>query len=352
MTGTLLAATAGQGVMRSCDDGASWFRTPLDQDLEYDATVRCLTVHPAEPATVLAGADVGLVRSDDCGVTWSRVDAPFDGDQVWSLAVDPVDPDFLLLGTGSPSPARVWRSTDAGRSWELLSPVLPRYCAGVGRPRVTTCAIDPNGTDVWFGVEEGGLWRSRDRGDTWQRLDAAPDTTPGTRARGVDHSDIHVVTVAGDEPRTLVVVTVGAVWTSTDDGASWEPTVASARFGLRYARSATLLADGSALLVGVGDGTPGTVGRIHRSPDRGRTWHESVLDGEPNSTFWTFGTHPSDPALVLAGTKYGHLYRSRDAGVTWAKEPREFSELTGVAWTPAVASASSAYWAPDDRGPA
>ena len=42
MHGTILVSTAGQGVLRSNDDGATWNRIPLDQDLEFDAVVRAL----------------------------------------------------------------------------------------------------------------------------------------------------------------------------------------------------------------------------------------------------------------------------------------------------------------------
>jgi len=40
---------------------------------------------------------------------------------------------------------------------------------------------------------------------------------------------------------------------------------------------------------------------------------------------------------VLAGTKYGHLFRSMDGGRSWFKDWRDFSEITSVAWTPHVA---------------
>ena len=47
--------------------------------------------------------------------------------------------------------------------------------------------------------------------------------------------------------------------------------------------------------------------------------------------------HAADPQLMFAGTKYGHLFRSTDAGRSWFKEWRDFSEITSIAWTPHVA---------------
>jgi glucokinase len=158
-------------VLRSNDDGATWARIPLEQDVEFDATVRCLAVHPREPHVVHGGADVGLARSEDAGVTWRRVPSPFDGQQVWSIAVDPRDPDSMLVGTGAPSRAAVYRTQDAGVSWQRMSPELPERCAGVSRPRILTATWDEvDGKSAWFGVEEGGLWRTRDRGGSYVRF--------------------------------------------------------------------------------------------------------------------------------------------------------------------------------------
>jgi hypothetical protein len=63
---------------------------------------------------------------------------------------------------------------------------------------------------------------------------------------------------------------------------------------------------------------------------------------QPNSVIWTIGTNPADPNLVLAGTKYGHLFRSLDGGKSWRKEWREFSEITEATWIPAVPTQSEA----------
>jgi photosystem II stability/assembly factor-like uncharacterized protein len=96
-------------------------------------------------------------------------------------------------------------------------------------------------------------------------------------------------------------------------------------------------ASGQSLLLAIGDGTPGTRTRIYRSSDRGQTWASTLLNTAPNSTVWTFGVHASNKDLIFAGTKYGHLLRSTNGGLTWFKEWRDFSEITSVAWTPFVA---------------
>jgi photosystem II stability/assembly factor-like uncharacterized protein len=333
--GTILVATAGQGILRSVDDGASWHRLGLKEAIEFDGVVRSLAVDPGDPARVFAGADAGICLSRDGGAHFERLDAPANGMTVWALAIDPRDPSRIYAGTGAPQRAAMFRSTDGGAHWERLPIALPEFCRGVNRPRILSIAIDPvDGRDVWFGVEEGGAWRSRDGGDTWQRVD--------TESSGIASSDIHAIcllpaTAAG--PRMALVLTVNAVYTSTDDGESWSGEPSRARFdGLYYTRTVQpICGHPDELLIAVGDGTPGTRSRIYRSGDRGCSWTPCIQHAPPNSTVWAFGVHGADPQLVFAGTKYGNLLRSTDAGRSWFKEWRDFSEITAVAWTPVVA---------------
>jgi photosystem II stability/assembly factor-like uncharacterized protein len=234
----------------------------------------------------------------------------------------------------------VFRTADGGKSWDRLPPEIPEFCAGVSRPRILTAAWDhADGRTAWFGVEEGGLWRSPDRGDTWERVDGTPRTSP----HGVTNSDVHCVVVLEGPPKTILVAVVNALFVSQDDGVTWSRQDTRQAYGIYYTRLVTSIPGTNDLLLGIGDGTPGTTTRILRSADLAQTWTESALDTPANSTVWAFAVHPADPPLVFAGTKYGHLFRSADAGRTWAKEWREFPEITDVAWTPAVAAAPAGH---------
>lgn len=332
MKGTILVATAGQGILRSVDNGASWHRLGLKEAIEFDGTVRALAVDPADPSRVLAGADVGLCLSTDGGAHFSRVSSPMDGQTVWAIAFDPVDPKVVYAGTGAPSRAFTCRSRDGGLSWERLGVELPEFCQGVNRPRILTICVNPvNHHEVWFGVEEGGAWRSTDQGDHWERMDVS--------GAGINNSDIHAITIlpaTAQDPVRHFVLTVNSVCESTDGGKSFVHKPSRERFdGMYYTRTVQVTgAAGQALLLAIGDGTPGTRTKIYRSEDRGQTWSTALLHTAPNSTVWAFGTHAADPDLVFAGTKYGDLLRSTDAGRTWFKEWREFSEITSIAWTP------------------
>jgi len=200
-----------------------------------------------------------------------------------------------------------------------------------------TIAIDPNDAhDVWVGVEEGGLYRTRDGGDSWKRIDA-------DRPGGVRNSDVHSIVILPGPPRTILVMVVNAVYSSTDDGETWSVMSPREKWGLYYSRVLTRKPGSDReVFMGIGDGTPGATALFLRSSDCGASWLPMPFPQQPNSVIWTIGTNPADPNLVLAGTKYGHLFRSLDGGKSWRKEWREFSEITEATWIPAVPTQSEA----------
>jgi len=332
MKGTILVGTAGQGILRSVDDGATWHRLGLKEAIEFDGVVRSLLVDPRDPRRVFAGADCGICVSEDGGAHFRRQASPADGMTVWAMAIDPRDSNILYVGTGAPSRAAMFRSLDGGQSWTRLGIEFPEFCSGVNRPRILSVCVDPDDGSVWFGVEEGGAWHSVDRGETWRRVDDA--------SSGIANSDIHSIAVMparGARPKTRLIATVNSVYTSVEGAQGpWIGESSADRFdGMYYTRALTPLeGEDDAMLVAIGDGTPGTRTRIFRTEDRGATWSASLMHAVPNSTFWAIGTHAADSNLVFAGTKYGHLFRSMDGGRSWFKDWRDFSEITSVAWTP------------------
>lgn len=330
---TILVATDGQGILRSADHGKSWQRLDTEQDIDFDGTVRCLAPDPNEPQVIYAGTERGLCRSADAGVTWKRIDSLLNDQTIWQLTFHPADPSIMFAGTGSPTRAALYRSKDHGVSWHRLTPDLPERCKGVGRPRFVTLTVDalePN--SVWAGVEETGLFHSADGGDTWDRVD--------NPSGDIKNTDIHSVVILDGPPKAILVLVVNALHRSTDGGKSWDMRIARDAFDLRYAR--VMLAQPSSpdtVFMGISDGTPGTTSVLLRSSDAGKTWAKVQLPSNPNSCIWAFGANKADPNVILAGTKYGHLFRSNDGGMTWAKEWREFSEITAITWVPVAAEA-------------
>ncbi|MFQ6030841.1 MAG: WD40/YVTN/BNR-like repeat-containing protein [Dehalococcoidia bacterium] len=322
---TLLVGTVGQGVMRSTDSGETWRRVGIGQGLHSDALVRSLVSHPTHPEIVFAGTDQGLYHSDDAGEKWQKMDSPLSPYCVWALTIDAGDPQTMYAGTGTPTPAALFRSADGGKTWEKSSMEAAAECANVGIPRVTGVAIDPvNRGNIWVGLEVDGVRHSSDGGDTWQTINGA-----------IPNLDVHNVAVAGGPPKTVIVVVNNDVYTSVDDGATWAALDIRQKFPMTYPRGITVQpGHPNVIFVTIGDATPGRTGTVMRSKDTGQTWESLTLPVEPNTAMWVVNIEPADSEVVLAGSRYGYLYRSEDGGDSWTKLWREFSEISSVTWVP------------------
>ena len=321
----IMVATIGQGVMRSDDEGQSWVRVGIDLGMHSDAIVRCLASHPKKPEVVFAGTDLGLYRSDDAGHKWQLQDTPLSSYCVWKLAIDPQNPEIMYAGTGTPTPATMFRSDDKGASWEKLPIPVAETCINTGIPRFTGLEVDPaDPRSIWAGIEVDGVRHSKDGGHTWETINGA-----------IPNPDTHAVAVVAGPPRTVVVVVVNGIHTSTDAGASWKGARAQDVLPMAQPRAiAVQPGNPDVLFLGIGDSTPGRTGTVLRSRDLGQTWEDLPLPGQPNSAIWGIGVHPADPDIMFAVTRFGYLYRSNDAGNSWAKEWREFGHAATVMWVP------------------
>ena len=321
---TICVGTIGSGLWLSPDGGNTWNR--VRDGLTGESRVYGLTVHPAEPRTVFAGAEDGIYKSRDGGQSFTRLDSPMSC-EVWKIAIDPTDPDIIFAGT---RPAALYRSTDGGRNWRKLPVDIVEECPNVGTPRVTALTVDPSDhRNVWAGIEVDGVRRSTDGGDSWSRV-----------TNGVYDLDIHdiAVTVNGgtlNGATKVLTSTPGEVFVSGDLGESWRGLGVRDQFDLRYCRGLAQKADDpETLLVATGDAAVGSTGAIQRSRDGGRSWEKRPLPVEPNSPIWAFATHAADPDLIFACSHYGEVYVTRDAGDSWRKLRREFTEIRALCWVP------------------
>jgi len=187
----LYIGISGGGIFESPDAGATW--KPLNRgcaadfdpnpDPEYGHDPHCVRLHPQAPDILWQQNHCGIYRLERPGDVWERVgdNMPREvGDIGFPVELHPRDPDtawvFPMDGTDvwprtSPNghPA-VYRTRDAGKSWERRDAGLPREHAfmTVLRQSMTTDAGDPVG--VYFGTTTGQIWASSDEGDSWRRI--------------------------------------------------------------------------------------------------------------------------------------------------------------------------------------
>src|SRR5262245_10259143 len=313
--------TIGEGVWRSLDAGQTFARA-MD-GMFVECFVRALVVHPRDDRLLYIGTEQGLCRSTNGADDWQRVESPLNGQQIWSILIPPAQPETIFVGT---CPSRIFRSLDAGRTWEECRTTMTQECPRIMHTRVTTLKADPDDAKVfWAGVEIDGIHRSTDGGAAWQRYSGA----------GLVSQDIHDLAMlnAGGK-RVMLAATNADLHRSTDDGRTWQPLEMKRCLPWSYCRSLALpLGQSSAVLLGNGNGPPGSAGVVGISRDAGAAW-QPALPSHANSTIWNFGVHRADPKLIYASSVSGEVYRSSDGGESWEKLAREFGEIRALAWTP------------------
>lgn len=160
------------GVMRSLDGGRTW----EDRKPEAQPDAHHLRTHPLAPGSVYETAGGGYAESLDGGATWRRDDAGMRHHYLWGLAVDPADPDTVLVSASrgpmsahrrEAAEATMYRKV-AGQPWTEVRDGLPQ----AEGTRVYGLASNPDEPGVFYAAtHEGAVYRSGDSGLTWHALD-------------------------------------------------------------------------------------------------------------------------------------------------------------------------------------
>ncbi|MDQ2650702.1 MAG: hypothetical protein M3Z03_14290 [Actinomycetota bacterium] len=356
---TIIVGTAAEGIWTSHDSGITWIRSSLELPVFHQAgevTTRAITVNPHDPSDIWIGttADLGydiIQRSRDAGDTFHHVPAPPLEDQreIWSIAIDPNDPDTVYVGT---RPAAVFKTSDGGRNWIELPVGAPEVCPfGLeGSPdrmstRLTAIEFVPGSSDeIWVSVEIGGLFHTTDAGQTWEHSVLADGESlmgPTEVFRPDRHTDIHDLAMARTpEGVTFLATTPIGFFRSTDNGTTWKASRGAPLpdgDSFFYSRGVIFKHDDpNVVLYGTGDFIPGTKGVVQRSEDGGVTW--SPVGPKTKSLLYRLASHPSMPEVMVATSIYGQVLVSRDGGLEWDELDRAFGETRIINVTPAGAS--------------
>lgn len=158
-TGVLYAGGLGRPILRSADGGLTWqpiVGSPHD--------VAGLAIDPVQPGTLYAATSTGLFRSPNQGVTWFPLTRGLPAAPINAVALDPRSRTLYAATASVAARQIVFRSDDGGQHW------APVDRGGLGFTTFLTVGPDRKGT-VWA-VSAGRLFRSLDRGRTWNSADA------------------------------------------------------------------------------------------------------------------------------------------------------------------------------------
>ncbi len=286
----------GDGVYKTVDGGKSW----VNMGLKNSRQVGVILISPKNPDTVYVaaegsawgpGGERGFYKTIDGGKTWTKVLAISENTGVNCAVMDPRDPDVIIASSeqrrrhvytkigGGPETA-IHKTTDGGKTWRKITSGLPSgHMGGIG------LALSPVNPDVVYAIieateEEGGFFRSTDRGESWSKM--SPHTAQGQYYNEITCDPADVDTVYSVETVSHVTHDGGRTWQAlgqqrrhVDDHAIWiDP------------------ADTAHLLIG-GDGG------IYETYDRGQQWRFTT--NLPVTQFYRITVDNSKPFYYVYG---------------------------------------------------
>ncbi len=359
----------GDGVYKSLDGGKHWLHMGL-RDSEH---IGMIAIDPRDSDVVYvaaqgplwrSGGDRGLYKTTDGGATWQCVLFISDDTGISEVHLDPRDPDVLYasayqrrrhvwtLVNGGPESA-IHKSTDGGKTWRELTNGLPEK--ELGRIGLD---ISPANPDVLYAIielpeDKGGVWRSTDRGETWEKrsdyISASPqyynelvcDPVEVDRVYSLDtflhvtndggktfhrtprqnrHVDDHALWIDPANNDYLLIGCDGGVYETFDRGEHWRymPNLPVTQF---YRISVDNAEPFYHIYGGTQDNS--TVGAPTRTTDRigiaNEDWFLTV-GGDGYET----QVDPEDPNIVYSLWQYGGLVRfDRRSGERLDIKPRE-----------------------------
>jgi photosystem II stability/assembly factor-like uncharacterized protein len=260
----------GDGIYRSDDGGKNWTNLGLKKSEHIGRVV----IDPRDSKVVYVaaegplwgpGGDRGLYKTTDGGKNWKAVLTISENTGVVDVATDPSNPDIVYAAAyqrrrhvftlidGGPESA-IYKSIDAGATWNKLKSGLPEV--DMGRIGLAVSPADPS--VVYATIEapdgKGGIFRSNDRGATWERRNefdagamyyARVVTDPknvdrifvmnvtmresldgGKTLRKVEetnhHGDDHALWIDPDDTKHWVFGSDGGMYETWDDAKDWE----------------------------------------------------------------------------------------------------------------------------------
>ena len=366
----LIGADDG-GLWISHDGGNKWWKgnnLPISQFYH-------VSVDDKNPYQVYGGLQDNSSWAGDSeypgGITNSRWENLYGGDGFWTFA-DPSDPDFVYAEAQGGNIGRVNRKTLEARDIQPKAGFKEKLRFNWNTP----IHLSPNekGT-IYIGSQF--LFRSRDHGDSWDRISPDLSTNNIDRQQQEKSGGITIDNSAAEMHTTIYSISEspkakGMIWVGTDDGniqltrdggKSWTNLTKSLGLGpdnwiswveasRHDAATAYIAVDNHVF----GDMAP----HIFKTADFGKSWKRIVGPSTPGVRGYAHVIKEDriDPKLLFAGTEFG-MFVSRDGGTAWeAFKPSGFPAVAvrDIVTTPqgddlVMATHGRGIWIVDDVSP-
>jgi photosystem II stability/assembly factor-like uncharacterized protein len=288
--------TFGTGVYRSTDAGVTWQRLGL-----FDShQIADIIVDPRDPDRAYVAAmghafgpnsERGVFRTLDGGKTWKKILFVNDSTGANDLTIDPSNPRIIYASMykfqrtpwsmqAGGGRSGIWKTTDGGDTWNELTfrPGIP--ARPLGKIGIDVSAANPR--RIYASIEapdsSGGIFRSDDAGDTWERM----NTDPRFWVRSWYYSQV----AADPQNENTVYVMNLTVYKSIDGGKSFKPV----RVPHGDTHAMWIDPKNSSRMINSNDGG-GTI-----SMDAGETW--SSIYNQPTAQFYHVTTDNQFPYRI------------------------------------------------------
>jgi photosystem II stability/assembly factor-like uncharacterized protein len=340
----------GDGVYTSTDAGRTWRHLGLEQT----RNISKLRVHPGDPNVVLVAAlghahgpnpERGVFRTTDGGASWERTLFRSDDAGAGDLVLDPTNPRIVYaslwetrrgphyLTSGGPG-SGLFRSEDGGLTWTELTarPGMPK--GPKGKIGLAASAAKPGRVWALVEAEQGGVYRSDDWGETWERLNedrnlrqrawyyshiyADPQDAETVWVLNVElwrshdggktfgrvqapHGDNHDLWIDPANPQRIILGNDGGATVSLNGGVSWSSIYNQPTSEFYHA---TVDARGRVYGAQQDNTTMSVPSRSRRDAITTTEWYE-IGGGESGYV----AVDPRDPNVIYAGSYQGYLTR-------------------------------------------
>lgn len=330
-TGTFFMGATGGGVWKTESYGNLW--NNVSDGFFATPSIGAIDVADSDPDVIYVGTGSAAVRSNvitgrgvyvsrDEGETWTFAGLR-DAGQIGALQVHPSNPDIVFVAAVgnafAPNPERgIFRTRDGGRSWDKVlfisdSTGASDVVLNPGNPDEIWAGMWRTERKPWTiisGAMEGGVYRSRDGGDTWVEVESGlPTGLTGKVAIAIAPANPNRMYVMIEAP-----VPHGGLYRSDDGGETWR--LVNDWYDIRH-RSFYYN------YVWVDPLDPDVVftaaEEFHRSDDGGVTFDQIPTPHNDNHDLWI---NPTNPLIMVQGND-GGANVTLDGGRTWSTQQNQ-----------------------------